>query len=187
MWLMTLLQSSTWRKVSSNRGIWPPLLWAGRWRPGRRFCIILTVRNRIRKTGLNQINEQKVHPRRFNSYPNIPLIMWLYSICKLQLSVINSHLNASGCNFLNIYNFSVCLFLKIETRFAGSSSTARIREKKVGDPDPARQFGSVPSDSNYCMDNCARCPSDSELSPLARRFFPFPRFPVPKEPKVNSR
>jgi len=26
-----------------------------------------------------------------------------------------------------------------------------------------------------------RCPSDEELSPLARRFFPFPRFPVPQD------
>jgi hypothetical protein len=33
---------------------------------------------------------------------------------------------------------------------------------------------------------CFRCPADSELSPLARRFFPFPRFPVPKEPKVAN-
>jgi len=29
-----------------------------------------------------------------------------------------------------------------------------------------------------------RCPSDEELSPLARRFFPFPRFPVPKDPSL---
>jgi len=26
-----------------------------------------------------------------------------------------------------------------------------------------------------------RCPSDEELSPLAKRFFPFPRFPVPQD------
>jgi len=29
-----------------------------------------------------------------------------------------------------------------------------------------------------------RCPSNDELSPLARRFFPFPRFPVPKDPQL---
>jgi len=29
-----------------------------------------------------------------------------------------------------------------------------------------------------------RCPSDAELSPLAKRFFPFPRFPVPKDPQL---
>jgi len=29
-----------------------------------------------------------------------------------------------------------------------------------------------------------RCPSDEELSPLAKRFFPFPRFPVEKDPKL---
>jgi len=28
-----------------------------------------------------------------------------------------------------------------------------------------------------------RCPSDAELSPLARRFFPFPRFPFSEDPK----
>ena len=29
-----------------------------------------------------------------------------------------------------------------------------------------------------------RCPSNEELSPLAQRFFPFPRFPVAKDPKL---
>jgi len=29
-----------------------------------------------------------------------------------------------------------------------------------------------------------RCPSSEELSPLAQRFFPFPRFPVAKDPKL---
>ena len=29
-----------------------------------------------------------------------------------------------------------------------------------------------------------RCPSNDELSPLAQRFFPFPRFPVSKDPKL---
>jgi len=29
-----------------------------------------------------------------------------------------------------------------------------------------------------------KCPTNEELSPLARRFFPFPRFPVPKDPKL---
>jgi len=29
-----------------------------------------------------------------------------------------------------------------------------------------------------------KCPSNEELSPLARRFFPFPRFPVPKDPQL---
>ena len=32
--------------------------------------------------------------------------------------------------------------------------------------------------------NVFRCPSDEELSPLARRFFPFPRFPVPQDDTV---
>ena len=30
----------------------------------------------------------------------------------------------------------------------------------------------------------SRCPSNEELSPLAQRFFPFPRFPVAKDPKL---
>ncbi|XP_023344298.1 protein obstructor-E isoform X2 [Eurytemora carolleeae] len=29
-----------------------------------------------------------------------------------------------------------------------------------------------------------RCPTNEELSPLARRFFPYPRFPIPNEPKL---
>jgi len=29
-----------------------------------------------------------------------------------------------------------------------------------------------------------RCPSNEELSPLAKRFFPFPRFPVEKDPQL---
>jgi len=29
-----------------------------------------------------------------------------------------------------------------------------------------------------------RCPTNEELSPLARRFFPFPRFPVEKDPQL---
>ena len=29
-----------------------------------------------------------------------------------------------------------------------------------------------------------KCPTNEELSPLARRFFPFPRFPVPKDPQL---
>ena len=32
--------------------------------------------------------------------------------------------------------------------------------------------------------NVSRCPSNEELSPLAQRFFPFPRFPVAKDPKL---
>ena len=29
-----------------------------------------------------------------------------------------------------------------------------------------------------------RCPATAELSPLAQRFFPFPRFPVAKDPRL---
>ena len=77
------------------------------------------------------------------------------------------------------HRIHTCNWPDLLMEYAGCNPSAALGDFRLTTIRPSAMVSKL-------TDNCSlfRCPSNEELSPLAQRFFPFPRFPVAKDPKL---